>query len=90
MTGSVARDDRKLGHSAVRRTILLRKEIYLRQNVICEKFMPCYRRNIARFLARNGDGAPGAKTISQGMQRLLYLATGIRFYKDFQAAGRCE
>ena len=41
------------------------------------------------FLARTGDGEPGAKTIWLGMQRILDFAAGVRFSRELQATGSC-
>ena len=41
------------------------------------------------FVARNGDGEPGVKTIWLGMQRILDFAAGVRFSRELQAEGSC-
>ena len=41
------------------------------------------------FLARTGDGEPGAKTIWLGMQRILDFAVGVRLSSELQMSGSC-
>lgn len=41
------------------------------------------------FLARKGDGEPGAKTIWLGLQRVMDFAAGIRFLRDSDTAATC-
>ncbi|AKK24938.1 hypothetical protein MB84_29645 (plasmid) [Pandoraea oxalativorans] len=36
------------------------------------------------FLARNGDGEPGVKTIWLGMQRVVDFAAGIRYARELE------
>lgn len=37
------------------------------------------------FLARKGDGEPGAKTLWQGLQRVMDFAAGLRYAREVHA-----
>jgi hypothetical protein len=37
------------------------------------------------FLARKGDGEPGAKTLRQGLQRVMDFAAGLRYARAVHA-----
>lgn len=41
------------------------------------------------FLARKGDGEPGVKNISLGLQRVMDFAAGVRFMRESDEARTC-
>ena len=41
------------------------------------------------FVARKGDGEPGARTLWLGLQEIAIVVEGARYARQFSAAGTC-
>jgi len=41
------------------------------------------------FLARKGDGEPGAKTLWLGLQEIAIFVEGARYAREFSEVGTC-